>query len=685
MRNLPWEPLARYERQLLARHRPGVSPQLPLQPAARRYTRHRPQRADQFAALAEVGTLDEITLVEAIDEQPTSDFALVFTDFTRTPFIGEELAKQATGLLSFTPCQSANSSNSVGEFTQGSIAAPDSNKVHLQMSETVSGGDNRPTHGPYDQPHRLGRLPGIVWELPTFFFPSKLGKSGSGITDVLPAFDSVLHGSRITTSTKPPAAYSEHLQKLLRQSGIYALASLAMPFVSLILSPYLTRHLERADYGSLAVLTTAIALVGGLSQLGLGSAFFRAYNYDFEHPGDRQQVLTTTLWLILLSTVPLTLLMGSAAPWLASWLLGSPTEANSLRLASLAMLCQNLTVPILAWMRAESRAISFTCVSLLNVLTNLLLTLLLVGWTHLGIQGALLATAGGSTVVLLVTLPLVMARAGSFILRRDITRCLLGFGLPNALSFTSTWILQLADRFLLGHMRTFSETAVYSVAYTLGGVLSVVVLVPFQLAWPSTLFLLAKNAAASQIFQTIFRWYSLLLLFMTYALTIAGQFLLVTFYPAAYQGGADLISLIALSTMFFGVYSFLTLGISIRKKVWYAVGLVTLAATINLGANLLLIPLYGSQGAALATLLAYVVLAGLMYFCNQRIYPIAFEIELFLLGLFLGIVSYLWGNRLAQGQPFWAYWGIVSGLLVLYGVVLLVLGWFWSTQKKRMV
>jgi O-antigen/teichoic acid export membrane protein len=262
---------------------------------------------------------------------------------------------------------------------------------------------------------------------------------------------------------------------------------------------------------------------------------------------------------------------------------------------------------------------------------------------------------------------------------------LLGFGLPNALSFTSTWILQLADRFLLGHMRTFSETAVYSVAYTLGGVLSVVVLAPFQLAWPSTLFLLAKNAAASQIFQTIFRWYSLLLLFMTYTLTIAGQFLLVTFYPAAYQGGADLIPLIALSTMFFGVYSFLTLGISIRKKVWYAVGLVTLAATINLGANLLLIPLYGSQGAALATLLAYVVLAGLMYFCNQRIYPIAFEIELFLLGLFLGIVSYLWGNRLAHGQPFWAYWGIVSVLLVLYGVVLLLLGWFWSTQKKRMV
>src|SRR5438128_2695186 len=52
--------------------------------------------------------------------------------------------------------------------------------------------------------------------------------------------------------------------------GIYGVASFLLPLSSLILVPFLTHHLSRDEYGALAVLTAAIALVAGITQLGLG-------------------------------------------------------------------------------------------------------------------------------------------------------------------------------------------------------------------------------------------------------------------------------------------------------------------------------------------------------------------------------------------------------------------------------
>jgi O-antigen/teichoic acid export membrane protein len=477
-------------------------------------------------------------------------------------------------------------------------------------------------------------------------------------------------------------SYGRYLGSLLRRSGVYALASMASPFVALALAPFLTHHLSRTDYGILAVLTTAIALMAGISQLGLGSAFFRVYNYDYEAASDRTKVLSTTLILLLCCLLPLTLTALIAAPWLAAFLLGRADLADLVRLATLVVLLQNLTVPSFAWLQAENRAGFFVLLSTVGLLTNLGMTFVLVGAFHLGIGGALLATGCSYILVLLCTLPPLLLRVGKFAVRLDIVRALLAFGLPNAVSFASAWILQLVDRFLLAHIRSLSETATYSVAYTLGSVLSIVVLSPFSLVWPSTLFLIARRQDARHIFRLIFRWYSLFLLFATYALSLVVLFVLNVFFPASYRSAADIIPLVALSTMFYGLYSYLMLGMNICKKLWYAVLFLTSAALLNIGANFVLIPLYGLLGAALATLMAYAVLALETYLLNQRIYPVPFEKGLFGLGLWLTIGCYQSGSLLAQGRPFWLAWSILLLFLLFCGIGLFALGRFWTLLHR---
>ncbi len=485
------------------------------------------------------------------------------------------------------------------------------------------------------------------------------------------------------TPRKEEKGYVRYIRKLVTNTGIYAVASFATPLVALVLSPFLTHHLSRAEYGAFAVLTTTIALLVGLTQLGLNAAFFRSYSYDYESKEDRAGVVSTTSILLLLITVPVALLILLLAPQISVVLLNNASFVGPVRFLGIAVLCQNLTIPGFAWLRAENRALYFTLLSIANLVTSLITTIVLVGIVHMGITGAILAPACGYAVVVFFTFPAILLHAG-LRFRLDIARGLLSFGLPNVSAFISIWILQLSDRFLLSHLGSLSETASYSIAYTLGGVLGTLVLAPFTLAWPSAMYSIAKKENAQQVFGLVFRWYSIVLLFATFGLSRVSTALLTLFFPPSYLHSAPVIPIVAVSIMCYGLYNMFTIGLSIRRKPWLGVLFTSIAAVLNIGFNILLIPHFGSLGAALSTLLAYAILAIITYGATQRIYPIPFEIGLFLLALSLGVILYVTNDVLMQGRLLYWMWGTNFVALILYTVCLVCIGLFLPRNKGQL-
>jgi O-antigen/teichoic acid export membrane protein len=476
--------------------------------------------------------------------------------------------------------------------------------------------------------------------------------------------------------------YISHIRKLIKSLGIYSLSSLASPLAALILAPFLTRNLSHTDYGALAVLTTALALLTVLTQLGLGSAFFRAYNYDYEAQRDRFSVLSTTTYLLLLSSILTAITIIIAAPLLSILLFNDLSFVNSIRIMGVVVLLQNLTVPGFTWLRAENRAMVFSMLSIANLLVSIVANFVLVGALQMGITGSLIATGCSYALVVLYTLPLTFLRAG-FRPRVDIALGMLTFGLPSVFTTLSMWVLQLSDRILLGRLGSLAQTASYAVAYTLGGVIGTIVLAPFTLAWPANMYSIAKRDDASRIFRVVFRWYSLILLFAAFGLSLMSNIVLVFFFPTAYRSAAPIIPIIASSIMFYGVYVIFLTGTFIRRKTWYAVAFTTTAALTNVGFNIILIPLYGSMGAAVSTLVAYLLLALIGYVVNQRIYPVPYEIGMFVIGLFIGIALYIGCGFLSRNKGIYEGWAIYMGALVLYAGLLAFLGMVWTRYHKK--
>jgi O-antigen/teichoic acid export membrane protein/glycosyltransferase involved in cell wall biosynthesis len=460
----------------------------------------------------------------------------------------------------------------------------------------------------------------------------------------IPAHVGARHGLGTTTERRDAVTdgsdgLMEVIHGLARTSLIYAVAAMASPLVTLVLSPFLAHNLSRTDYGALAILTTIIALTAGVTQLGLGSAFFRAYNYDYQSERDRLKIVSTVVVLLAVVTLPTTITGMILAPRLAYLLLGSTSYSSAVKLAALVVLVQNLSVPGFAWLRAESRAAIYSALAILNLIIVLAGTIVLVGILQDGLAGALMAIVAGYASIVVLTLPVALIRTGLHV-RYDIAWNLLTFGAPMLVNIITIWVLQLSDRFLLAHFGSLTQTASYDVAYKLGGVLSPVILAPFQLAWPIALFAIAQRDDARLMFQRMFRWYSSFLLLATYILSLTGIALLHLLFPPTYQSASAIIPIIGLSLMFYGLSMVVGIGIPIQRKMWLGAMYVGLSALVNVGLNIVWIPRYGAMAAAWSTLIAYFVLVASDYIVNQRIYPVHFEIGRFAVALLVGVAVF---------------------------------------------
>jgi O-antigen/teichoic acid export membrane protein len=472
--------------------------------------------------------------------------------------------------------------------------------------------------------------------------------------------------------------------EMVKNSGLYAVGAMMSPLVSLILTPFLARNLSTSDYGALATLYIIVDLISTITQLGLSPAFFRAYNKDYETPQDRAGVLANTILLLAAVTIPAGIGMIFAAPILSRLFLKSAAYSGPVALTCVLIVAENLALPASSWFRAEKRPIPYTILSVVGTLSVLGVSVVLVGFLHLGVNGALVAKGMSFAVTIVYTYPLVLlrlARDKGLTLRFDIMKSMLTFGIPTVFGDISSWVLQVSDSWLLTLIGGgLAESGTYRAAYVLGGVLSPVLLAPWGLAWGPIMYSVSKRDDAPHVYKLVFRWWSTVLLFGAFGLSLLSIVVLDIFYPPSYRVGEAIIPLITMATMLQGIWYMFMIGVNLRRKTILEFVYMTFAAGSNLIFNLFLIPRYGEMGAAVATLLSYILLATISYIMNQRIYPIDFEIGSFILKLVIGVALYLVGSYLTHGREVLVNWFIVLPLLLLYGIILLLLGGL--TPKK---
>jgi len=470
-------------------------------------------------------------------------------------------------------------------------------------------------------------------------------------------------------------ALSGQLKRLGKHSAIYGLGGLVSRILAVLLLPLYTHYLSTSDYGQIETLIALVTVLTIVLQFGIGSAFFRFYFDADDHDG-RRLVLRTSFWFTMaMATLGLVVLVAFATP-IAEWLFDDASAANLVRASAVALWAQLNYMQLTNLFRVEERSVAFVLASLSNVLLTVGATLLLVVVLDKGPQGVIVGNFAGTLVVYLALLGYRREQLG-LQLSRPLLRQMNHFGLPLVPSALFLWVTNFSDRFFLVKLTDTSEVGLYSVGVRIASAM-VLLLTAFRMAWPAFAYSIKSDEEARQTYAWVLTYLIVLSTWVATALALLAPWLVAWLATAEFASASRVVGPLAFAAVSFAGFIVLSIGIGRARRTQFNWVITGVAAVVNVTLNLTLIPPYGMMGAAIATVAAYTVMFAGMAWWAQRIFPCPYQWRRVLTAAAAGVALAVLGKLIDAGLA------LSIGLIVVYPLLLLPLGFYLPSERKRL-
>jgi O-antigen/teichoic acid export membrane protein len=472
------------------------------------------------------------------------------------------------------------------------------------------------------------------------------------------------------------------LKRILRGAGSDALKYFPVRFIpaltSLITVPLFTRLIGAADYGYFYLVTSAATFVASLVTAWLSSSAVRFY-WATEKEGRTNEYISTVLWSAVIALTGAGVLVAAGA-----LMLQGEIEEGLARLlpAGIAYFFFHYIMALLLQvLRAANRASSFAKLSVANTVLTTTLSIIFVWPMEMGSLGILLGVAIGNLVLLPLALRAVR-REGSLTpseFSRPLLREFLSYGVPLIPVGVSSWVLVLADRYMIQFFRDATEVGLYSVAYGLGEKLMQLVTLPLIMTMTPVLMETyeKRTQEMAEKVQSQFTRYAAVVTFPLLAGMAATSGLFMrAFTGSEFWEAYIVLPFVAAAAMFSGFAQLAGTGLGLHKKSQIIMQNTLVAAAFNIIANAVLIPEYGYAAAGVTTVLSYFLLLALTWFRSRAYMPWRVPwgplARITAASLIMAAVLSL-GNYITAHPMLLLVVAVVVGLLV-YGAALLLLG-----------
>ena len=289
------------------------------------------------------------------------------------------------------------------------------------------------------------------------------------------------------------------------------------------------------------------------------------------------------------------------------------------------------------------------------------------GW---GPMGLLIGVAAGMLLPSIIQTFRIWLKFDPTLYSPELTQKLMIYGMPLAASFLLDEIANVSDRYMLAWLSGEAEAGKYAVGYDLAGNSILMVMNAVNLAaYPMIVKLLDTEGkeAALEYFKT----YAMLLLGLSIpavvGLSLVGPNIVDLVIGDQYKESVTLLLPWVSSAIFFmGAGAFyMHLPFQLGNNNMGIFKIAGVVAVLNLVLNYFLIPKMGMQGAAIATLLSFMISVSLGYIFGRRVFPIPFPVKevakILFATLLMGLVLYYLKD---QRGWLWLALQFISGLLI---------------------
>lgn len=415
------------------------------------------------------------------------------------------------------------------------------------------------------------------------------------------------------------------LKALGKDVAIYGAADFAFRLLGFAVFPIYAHVFSVEEFGIYALVSTTGGIIALFANVGLNNATQRYY-WDPQTTPAMQPILVSTglATLITCSCGLVLLLIVCLQPAKEFIAVNYGIPWTIALIALITIVPEQILQYCLDTLRLHFAPWKFALVSFIKNLLGVMAGLTLIFVFDLKLEGLFLGGLVGAAAGVPVTL---------FLIRRDITltydsdtaKRMITFGYPFIFAGMAYWIFGSVDRWMLVEMSNARQLGLYAIAYKFAGVV-LFINTAFGQAWsPFAMKLKRDDEQYRASFARVLSVWLFALTVVGSAVALFGGEVLRLLTPTEYWAASSSLGILVMGIVLSGTMQITAVGISLEGKTRLFAYAAWAAAFANIALNWILIPLWGADGAALATFMSYGLLTSLYLFCSQRLHPIPLE------------------------------------------------------------
>ncbi len=469
---------------------------------------------------------------------------------------------------------------------------------------------------------------------------------------------------------------------MVKDTMLYLPARIIEGVIGLLTITLYTGFFGTDVYGTYGLVTTTVNIS---SFLLLGWLIQSVFRYANSFDGNKKRVLfystSFTLWISINGIAVFAGIIGIL-------IIGSHHENWLTQLYILGILqfvTYNTTQILLSILAATRRAKLHLVLSIFSVAAKLSLTVLLVMKYRTNSFTPAAAVISSmiidTLIILVISIRLQLGKYITFrFFSRKVMKKFLIFSMPLVAVNLTMSILNLSDRYVITPILGTDQMGIYHANYQISSNIFTMILVAVMRGvYPMIIKTWRQNnkAQSQHLLSQAVRYYLLVSMPALVGISVLAPTISRLFLDEAFREQGFVIIFVAGGMFFYGLaeYSNKAWELTANTKPLFYNTLIS--AVVNLGVNIIFIPLYGYRVAAVSTLLSYLIYLALSMLRGRKVLKINFiplsVIRILLSCVLMGVVVYLLINRFSQSA-------LALLIFVLLGV-LVYIGCLYVTKE----
>ncbi len=435
----------------------------------------------------------------------------------------------------------------------------------------------------------------------------------------------------------------DKIKGLFKYSFFYGIGNLIIKASGLILMPLYALYITKAELGLLAMYETVYMFILVVTGWGVKGGFSRWFN-DMKSVSDKKSLFFTTYIFNLFTSFFGVLLTVFILFYID--IFKTSSGYSILIIFALSSLFKLLyDVPFIL-LRLEQKAFKQTSYLIFNVLLTVVFTVYQLKFRHSGFEGIFKAQLLANCLTFVVILPLII-KSCAVKWHGKLLKEMIHYGFPLAISNILTLILTISDRYILEAYYSLEAVGSFSVAIRVANLLQVLIMASFLTSYTYQYYKSMNEDDGSRYHLKIFTYFVFFMVVCGLGIVYFGKEIIYVLMAGRteYFDAIPVIPLLIIGLIFSGVRQIFVLPLSKLKQARLISMVMIVAGIVNVGLNLLIIPVFGKEGAAFTTAISQLIAAIWLWFKLRQFETIHYEwkkiIIIFSTGCVYSVVLFL--------------------------------------------